>query len=284
MRVRRAVLVVKLTALAAMDAGVPPRSGPSLRPLLAADREHRRTLDAVRCALLARGVAFREVPAQRLTPAAARGIAAADLVITVGGDGTLLAASHHVTRGALLGVNSAPGDSVGHFCRAHRDNFAAVLAAILDSTCRPVPIARLRLTLPGRELPRALNDALIAHECPAATTRYRLRVAGRAETHRSSGIWISTAVGSTAGSLSAGGRVMPRDSRRLQYRVRELYREPGRRYGLTGAVLPEGARLVVESRMPEGRIYVDGSRLCFDFPFGSRLLARIDPIPLAMFL
>ena len=41
---------------------------------------------------------------------------------------------------------------------------------------------------------------------------------------------------------------------------------------------------MVESRMPEGRVYVDGSRLCFDFPFGSRLLARIDPIPLVMFL
>jgi NAD+ kinase len=284
MRVRRAALVVKRTALAALGEGLARGAPATLRRLVAADREHRRTLDAVRHALAARDIPFDEAPVHRLTAAAARRIAAADLVIAVGGDGTLLAASHHVTRGALLGVNSAPGDSVGHFCRAHRGSVADVLDAVLASRRRPLSVARLRLTLGGRELPRALNDALVAHASPAATTRYRLRVLGREESHRSSGIWIATPAGSTAGILSAGGSAMPIRSRRLQYRVRELYREPGRRYALTGGVPPRGAGIVVESRMPEGRIYVDGWRLAFEFGFGSRLQARIDARPLAIFL
>jgi len=283
MRVRRAALVVKLTALRALGEGRAGAGAP-LRPLVAGDREHRRTLEAVRAALAARRIRFDEIAGHRLTPPAARRIGAADLVIAVGGDGTLLAASHHVTSGALLGVNSAPGDSVGHFCSADRGSVAEALDAILASSRRPAWLARLRLLLGGRELPRALNDALVVHACPAATTRYRLRVGAREETQRSSGIWIATAAGSTAGILSAGGRAMPARSRRLQYRVRELYREPGRRYALTGSVLPEGAGIVIESRMPEGRVYVDGSRLAFDFPFGSRLVARIDPAPLALFV
>src|ERR1019366_7356859 len=42
-----------------------------------------------------------------------------DLVVTVGGDGTLLAASHGIGPGiGLLGVNSAPSHSLGFFWRA----------------------------------------------------------------------------------------------------------------------------------------------------------------------
>ena len=285
MRVRRAALVVKLTALAALGAARAPRGGASVGRLRAADRRHRHTLEAVRRVLASRGIAWDEFPGHRIGPAARSQIAAADLVIAVGGDGTVLSASHHVKRGALIGVNSAPGDSVGHFCSARGADFAEALDAILASRRRPVPVARLRLSLQGAQLAvRALNDVLIAHGCPAATTRYRLRVGKREETQRSSGIWIATAAGSTAGILSAGGTAMPIRSCRLQYRVRELYREPGRRYALVGRVLPAGARIVVESRMPEGRLYVDGARLSLDFPFGARLLASIDPAPLRIFL
>ena len=50
----------------------------------------------------------------------------ADLVVAVGGDGTLLAASHNVVDVPILGVNSAPGHSVGFFCAAKRPTFRAM--------------------------------------------------------------------------------------------------------------------------------------------------------------
>jgi NAD+ kinase len=284
MKVRRAAVVVKVTALRALGPGRAAGAGASLRRLVAADRTHRRTLESVERALSSRSIPWDEIPAGRLTEAACARIAAADLVIAVGGDGTVLAASHSVARGALLGVNSAPGDSVGHFCGACAEDIAPTLDAILTSRRKPRPVARLELRLSGALLPPALNDVLVAHFCPAATTRYGLQVGPKQESHRSSGLWISTAAGSTAGILSAGGRAMPLRSRRLQYRVRELYREPGRRYSLVGAVLPEDDGIVVESRMPEGRLYLDGSRLCYAFAFGARLHARIAPAPLALFL
>ena len=67
----------------------------------------------------------------------------ASLVVTVGGDGTLLAASHHVSAIPILGVNSSPEHSVGFFCPAHLGNLDATLQGALDGTlpsvlhCRP---------------------------------------------------------------------------------------------------------------------------------------------------
>jgi len=254
------------------------------RRLIPADAEHRRTLEAVRRALRSR-LPFDEVSPHRLTSAGRRLLRGADLVVTVGGDGTVLAASHYVTEGALLGVNSAPADSVGHFCLARRSNVAETLTAILEGRLRPVELARLRLALDGRRVPEpALNDLLITHESPAATSRYVLRVRGTEEEHRSSGIWIATAAGSTAGIRSAGGRAMRPRSRQFQYRVRELYREPGRSYRLDHGLIAPGATIEVASKMREARIYVDGARLTYSFPFGTRAVIGIAAEPLRIFL
>ena len=64
---------------------------------------------------------------------------------------------------------------------------------------------------------------LFCHDCPASTTRYLLTFDGRTEDQISSGIWISTAAGSTSVIRSAGGKEMPPRSRRLQFAVREPF-------------------------------------------------------------
>jgi NAD+ kinase len=129
---------------------------------------------------------------------------------------------------------------------------------------------------------RVLNDVLLTHLVPAATTRYELLVGGHREVHRSSGLWIATPAGSTAAIRSAGGRVLKVEAKRLQYRVRELYREPGRTYRLVGGVLPEGGAIEVTSRMPEGRLYADGARRVRRFPFGSRAVFTLGREPLRL--
>ncbi len=260
------------------------RGDPTAHRLAGAHREHRRTVAAVRRALHARALGWKEVPGHPITPRARRLLGRADLVVTIGGDGTLLAAAHHVTSGAVLGVNSAPGDSIGHFCGAHCDSFESTLGAVLEGRIRPRELTRLALRLDGRLLPEpALNDVLVAHPVPAATTRYRLTVGTRTEEHRSSGLWISTAAGSTAGIRSAGGRVMPLGSRRLQYRVRELLREPGRRYRLASGFVGPSSGLTVSSKMPEGLLWIDGSRTVHPFPFGARLQVDTNAPALRLF-
>ena len=116
----RCVVAIKRTALAALRGrtvargdGRGPASGIATARLRAADAEHRRTLRAVEAALRARGLAFTLVSPHRLDGRGRRALERADLVVCVGGDGTLLGAARHVGRGLVLGVNSAPGDSVG---------------------------------------------------------------------------------------------------------------------------------------------------------------------------
>jgi len=201
----------------------------------------------------------------------------------LGGDGTLLAAARHVHAGLVLGVNSAPGDSVGHFCAIDREGFPRLLARVLEGRAREARLSRLEVRLDGRlAFPRVLNDVLVTHLVPAATTRYELVIGGRRETQRSSGLWLATPAGSTAAIRSAGGRVLPVEARTLQYRVRELYREPGRRYRLVGDVLAEGRSIEVVSRMPEGRLYADGARRVRRFPLGARAVFRLGPEPLRL--
>jgi len=273
----RVVIAVKQTALAAggRTARLAREGHTSVRALVHAHDMHERSLLAVREALRRRGQQWNEAAMAGPRARFRRAVAEADLVIPVGGDGTVLAAAHAVRRGIVLAVNSAPGDSVGHFCATDAAGFPALLDAILAGRRKGSRLARLEVALQGRVLPeRALNDVLVAHACPAATTRYALRAGGRSEPHRSSGIWIATAAGSTAGIGSAGGRAMSLRSRSLQYRVRELYREPRRRYELTDGLVAPGRSLEVTSRMRDGRLYLDGWRVEHAFAFGMRAVFR----------
>ena len=67
------------------------------------------------------------------------------LVVTVGGDGTLLAASHHVGSIPILGVNSSPEHSVGFFCPAHLGNLQPTLERALDGTLPRVSLSRMQV-------------------------------------------------------------------------------------------------------------------------------------------
>jgi NAD+ kinase len=251
-----------------------------------AAREQERTLEVLQEALAGLGVTPVMISVDAIDARARRAIAGARLVISVGGDGTLLTTSHWVNGGLLLGINSAPRSSVGYLTLARRSTLTRVLARIAKGALLPQAISRLEVALDeemeGRILPPALNDVLVAHEQPAATSRYRLHLGRKAEDHRSSGLWISTAPGSTAGIRSAGGEVMPLGARRLQFRARELFRVRSRGALAAGFVEP-GQQLVVESAMASGWLFIDGSRLSARFPFGARATFRLAEKPLLLF-
>ncbi len=97
-----------------------------------------------------------------------------DLVVTVGGDGTVLGASHQLGPDvALLGVNSAPVSSVGFFCAARKGGVLPILARALAGKLAGVTLSRMRVELNDRVLHnRVLNEALFCHASPAATSRY----------------------------------------------------------------------------------------------------------------
>jgi NAD+ kinase len=111
-----------------------------------------------------------------------------------------------------------------------------------------------------------------------------IEVGDQVEEHRSSGVWISTAAGSTAGIGSAGGRRMSLRSRHIQFLARELYREPDREYKLTRGLASSDSAVTIASKMPDGRLYIDGARAQYPFPFGARARIEIAQESLKLFL
>jgi NAD+ kinase len=250
----------------------------SVERLLAAHRDHVKTIESARKLLDRLGV-----EASFRYRATADQTERFDLVISLGGDGTLLRASHLVGSQPVLAINTAPHDSVGFFCGGTKENLEEVLVRALRGDLPATELTRAQITLDGELVSRrVLNDVLYCHECPAATTRYILRHSGREEEHRSSGMWVGPAAGSTAAQRSAGGRVLPATSKQIQYVVREPYMQNGQRYSMVKGLLGEDEQLEVISKIQGGRLYVDGPHLKLRVSLGSALVVKRSPEPLTV--
>lgn len=240
----------------------------TVEPMRASHEEHESTVCEVKEALAAidAEVAFQCRTGESFD---ATGL---DLVITVGGDGTLLSASHHVDEVPILAINSAPSHSVGFFCGAKRGEAQDAISSAMRGTLRRTVLTRMQVRLNGEVIAaRVLNDALFCHVSPAATSRYRLRLGDVEEQQKSSGFWIGPAAGSTAAQRSAGGRVLPLTSRQLQLVVREPYTPHTESYELRHPLIPPGEVLYVRSKMHDGKLYIDGPENAFDIGFGDAL-------------
>ncbi len=272
---------VRVTALLEAGDETVRRMGPG-------HREHSETVEEVRQALSDLGIVATwhdRAPGFRVE-------GRCDLVVTVGGDGTLLAASHGIGSGIpLLGVNSAPNHSVGFFCAARKGAVREALAAALDGELRRTELTRMRVETGGRILhDRVLNEALFCHASPAATSRYILRLLDptvedgvlEEEEQKSSGLWVGPAAGSTAAQRSAGGRVMPLSSRKLQYVVREPYRPEVDALRMTTGTVDEGQVLAIRSQMREGRVFIDGDRIMHEVAIGDVVTMRRSDEPLVV--
>ncbi|KAF8743877.1 hypothetical protein HU200_013520 [Digitaria exilis] len=253
-------------------------------------RVHKDTIDLCQSVLQRKSVDWISVQRNHLS----QPIRDVDLVIAVGGDGTLLRASHFLDSSVpILGVNSDPTcpkevdeltdefdarRSTGYLCAATAGNFEQILDATLDGTRCPMELSRISVKLNGIQLPTyALNDILVSHPCPASVSRFSFRkIINTGESShlincRSSGLRVSTAAGSTAAMLSAGGFVMALSSRELQYMIREpISPTDADKPLLHGLVKPEQHMLVVWYNQ-EGAVYVDGSHVVHSIQHGDTL-------------
>lgn len=195
-----------------------------------------------------------------------------DFVVTAGGDGTVLDVSHHLSSDIpVLGVNSAPSSSHGHWCIATAKNFGAVLNDVISGRRQPLSIMRLRLRLDGWPLPElVLNEVLVAHEDIGGTSRYILQVGSQSAEHKSDGLFVGPPGGCTGWMRSYGADLLPIASRKTQYLVRGLIVKPGTKPRLQRGLLTR-AQLTVTSEMPEGKIRIDGRHIIYDFPRGAVL-------------
>lgn len=212
-----------------------------------------------------------------------------ELVVTVGGDGTLLSASHLAgPEVPMLAINSAPRSSVGFYCSATAENAADFLAQALRGTLPRVELARMAVRKNGEVVHnRVLNDMLFCHRCPAATSRYILTVShdGSSEEHEdqvSSGLWVGPPAGSTAAQKSAGGDVIPLLSRQLQYVVREPYAPEGHALAHVKGRIASTGYLRLKSRMSRAQVFLDGPHDAFDVRLGDVVEVALSDEPLTV--
>jgi NAD+ kinase len=134
------------------------------------------------------------------------------LVISLGGDGTLLyaARSWGLNGAPIVGVNMG---RLGFLAELEPERFFEVLDSVLagEAGIQERKVMDFSIRRDGREIHRAtvINDAVINKGAPARILNLSLSIGGTDYwTYRADGLILATPTGSTAYNLSAGGPVV----------------------------------------------------------------------------
>ena len=200
-----------------------------------------------------------------------------DLIITVGGDGTFLRTAHHLQDQLIMGVNSLTRVSVGALCSITHKNYKARLKKIFSGEYKTRALPLIKIRINGKPVRfEALNDVLVTNYSPAATSRYILQIDGIREEHKSSGVWIATATGSTAAINAAGGLKMNREDLRLQFMTREPYQGIYNPYRLTRGFIKKGKSLKIINKMFNARLFIDGPTTSYKLNIGDKITFELS--------
>ena len=135
----------------------------------------------------------------------------ADLLITFGGDGTLLSVARYAPKGVpVIGVNMG---TLGFLTEVRVEEFPSVLEAVLSGKFEAEDRVTFEVIVEGHQREkrtyRVLNDATINKSALARIVEMRVTVSGHfVSTFRADGLIVSTPTGSTAYNLSAGGPIV----------------------------------------------------------------------------
>ncbi|MDO3411931.1 sugar kinase [Saccharibacillus sp. CPCC 101409] len=217
-----------------------------------------------------------------------------DLVVVLGQDGLVANTLKYAADQPLIGVNPDPQRWDGALLPFTVRDLSAVVGDLLRGR-RPLREVRLaQAELNDGQVLVAVNDLFIGRRTHVSA-RYVLRLNGAAEQQSSSGIIVSTGMGSTgwlrsvlagAAGIASGAAGQPAaplapdasfgwDSPYLYFTVREPYPSRSTAANLVFGRIDEGGPLKIVSQMPEsGVIFSDGVESDY-LEFGSGVEATI---------
>jgi len=128
-----------------------------------------------------------------------------DIVITIGGDGTILRALEFIEK-PIFAVNSG---GMGFLTEVEPENAMDGLKRIIDGDYNVEERAKLKVTIDGKRLPDAANEVTIQTPRIAKILYLKIFVENELiEAFGSDGVIVATPTGSTSYALSAGGPIL----------------------------------------------------------------------------
>jgi len=218
---------------------------------------------------------------------------AKDIVVTLGQDGVVANVAKYLHGQPVLAVNPDPKTIDGILLPISVAAFPETLARTLVDAVDVASVTMAEATLSDGQTLRAVNDIFVGTSSHASA-RYRIRLRQQSEEQSSSGVIISTGVGSTgwlrsiyAGALAivhdldpdtppaAPPDPMPWNANRLVYNVREPWPSLTTQATLVTGSIKAGESLELASRMPDGGI-IFGDGMQADYvDFNAGITARI---------
>lgn len=198
-----------------------------------------------------------------------------DLIIVLGGDGTMLAAARALEGRAtpILGCNLG---SLGFLTEITVDELFLTLQSCLEDSCTISRRLMLKVSHKQKKKTpdyRVLNDVVVGKSALARILELEVRIdGGLATTYKSDGLILATPTGSTAYSLAAGGPL-------VHPGLQSIILTPLAPHSLTARSIVIPADSSIEVRLltdnAEAYITLDGQE-GFPFGYGESLHIRRD--------
>lgn len=221
---------------------------------------------------------FESCPAEAFQQAGAQG------VISLGGDGTLLAAAHRLAPNPLplIGLNIG---NLGYLTAVNEEGFYGTLRSLASGQYTletRTTLAVSTSTAPEETLPDALNDLVISRAEGGHAFALLLELDGSpVARYLCDGLILATPTGSTAYSLSVGGPVMAPAARAFVISVIAPHALTAR-----PLVIPDTTRVTVRIA-PEGttsaNLYSDGTHIA-TLHAGESFTANASPRPVQLII
>jgi len=129
----------------------------------------------------------------------------ADLILAIGGDGTVLRAFQK-TDEKVLGINTG---SLGFLAEGEWKSLNTIMSRLLKGDYRIENRLKIKVTVNGKRLYDCVNEAVVHTSQVSKMRSFEIKIDGAiAEQVKADGIIVATPTGSTSYAMSAGGPIL----------------------------------------------------------------------------
>ena len=217
-----------------------------------------------------------------------------DLIVTIGQDGLVANTAKYAAGQPILAVNPDPDRFDGLLLPFRPETLRASLERTLAGKARVRAVTLAEAKLKDGQRLLAFNDLFIG-AASHVSARYRIRIAGKAEAHSSSGVIVSTGAGTTGwlssifnqtsgivaflGGASLRPIRMEWEEERLFFVVREPFVSRHSQASIVAGIVPLHSVMELASEMPMGGVIFSDGIEADHLDFNSGAIANIGVAP-----